>query len=49
MMAYVLIVLGILYLIGLNVGLPLAICSIVTGICLIIKAICNVLDKKNNL
>ena len=48
-MAYVIIILGILYLIGLNVGLPLAICSILTGICLIIKTICETLAKRNNL
>lgn len=37
-MNIVIIILGILFLIGLPVGKALAVCSIITGILLIIKA-----------
>lgn len=46
MLIYAIMILGILYLNGLPVGVPLAICGIVSGACIIIKTICDkILDK----
>lgn len=38
-MNYVIIILGILYLMGLNVGKALAICSIIEGLLIVLMSI----------
>lgn len=44
-MDVVIIILGILYLCGFNVGIALAICSIVEGALIFISALINYLNK----
>lgn len=45
-MDLVIIILGVLYLCGVNVGTPLAICSIIEGILVFINAIMKEIEKR---
>lgn len=48
-MDFVIIVLGILYLCGVNVGKGLAVCAIIEGVLVMISAIIRTLDEKGKI
>lgn len=44
-MDLVIMILGVLYLCGVKVGTALAICSIIEGLLIVIKNVCQALSK----